>query len=140
MRQGKVEKVKGWKRLFSKQEENKEKEGSILPDMNENDSCFVNVEMKEGMTKPPKPYTEDGLIQVLKNAGKEVDDRDAKKALNQLEGIDTGALYAHDFVNTGGHKMDNLIESRNHFELFDFMIDTIDEPITKRLIKEYHQL
>lgn len=53
---------------------------------------------------------------------------------------DTQSLYAHDFVNTGGHKMDDLVESRNHFELFDFMLETIEEPLTERLVKEYHQL
>lgn len=64
---------------------------------------------------------------------------------NKIEGStltlsDTQALYSHDFVNTGGHKMDDLIESKNHFELFHFMLDTINEPLTERLIKEYHQL
>lgn len=64
---------------------------------------------------------------------------------NKIEGStltlsDTQSLYTHDFVNTGGHKMDDLIESRNHFELFDFMLNTMNEPFTERLIKEYHQL
>jgi len=64
---------------------------------------------------------------------------------NRIEGStltlsDIESLYAHDHVPTGGHKMDDLIESRNHFELFDFMLETIEEPFNARLIKEYHQL
>src|SRR5699024_8800580 len=64
---------------------------------------------------------------------------------NKIEGStltlsDTQSLYEHDMVHTGGHKMDDLIEGRNHFQLFDFMLDTMEEPFTERLIKEYHQL
>lgn len=64
---------------------------------------------------------------------------------NRIEGStlslpDTEMLYAHNYVATGGHSMDDLIESKNHFELFDFMLDTINEPLSERLIKEYHQL
>jgi Fic family protein len=64
---------------------------------------------------------------------------------NKIEGStltlsDTQSLYEHDMVHTGGHKMDDLIEGRNHFQLFDFMLDTIEEPFSERLIKEYHRL
>lgn len=64
---------------------------------------------------------------------------------NRMEGStltlsDTQALYEYDTVLTGGHKMDDLLEGKNHFALFDFMLDSIDEPLTGRLIKEYHQL
>lgn len=53
---------------------------------------------------------------------------------------DTQSLYEHDIVLTGGHKVDDIIESKNHFALFDFMLDTVNEPFTDRLIKEFHQL
>lgn len=64
---------------------------------------------------------------------------------NKIEGStltlsDTQSLYEHNMVLTGGHRMDDLIESKNHFELFDFMLDTIDEPLTEQLIKELHQI
>lgn len=53
---------------------------------------------------------------------------------------DTQALYERNVVPTGGHQIDDIIESKNHFELVDFMLDTINEPFTERLIKEYHQV
>lgn len=64
---------------------------------------------------------------------------------NKIEGStltlsDIQSLYERDVVVTGGHRMDDLIESKNHFELFDFMLNTIDEPFTERLIKEFHQI
>jgi Fic family protein len=53
---------------------------------------------------------------------------------------DTQALFERNVVPTGGHRVDDIIESRNHFELIDFMLETIDEPLNERLIKEFHQL
>lgn len=53
---------------------------------------------------------------------------------------DTQALYERNVVLTGGHNIDDIVESRNHFELVDFMLDTINESFTERLIKEYHQV
>lgn len=53
---------------------------------------------------------------------------------------DTQALYERNVVLTGGHNIDDIVESKNHFELVDFMLDTINEPFTERLIKEYHQV
>lgn len=64
---------------------------------------------------------------------------------NKIEGStltlsDTQSLYEKNVILTGGHKVDDIIESKNHFALVDFMLETIDEPLTERLIKEYHQL
>ncbi|WP_449355405.1 Fic family protein [Virgibacillus natechei] len=53
---------------------------------------------------------------------------------------DTQELYEKNMISTGGHSLDDLLESKNHFELFDFMLETINEPLTERLIKEYHQI
>ena len=66
-------------------------------------------------------------------------------ATNRLEGStltfqDTQSLYEKNILYTAGHSVDDIIESKNHFRLFDFMLETIDEPLTERLIKEYHQL
>lgn len=64
---------------------------------------------------------------------------------NKIEGStltlsDTQSLYERNVIPTGGHKLDDIIESKNHFRLIDFMLETIDEPLTERLIKEYHQM
>lgn len=64
---------------------------------------------------------------------------------NKIEGstltfTDTKSLYEKDIVFTGGHKTDDVIEGRNHFKLLEFMFETIEEPLSERLIKEYHQL
>lgn len=64
---------------------------------------------------------------------------------NRMEGstltfTDTQALYEKNVVPTGGHSFDALIEGKNHFELLDFMLMTINEPLTERLIKEFHQI
>lgn len=64
---------------------------------------------------------------------------------NKIEGStltfsDTQELYEKNVIPTGGHSFDDLLESKNHFELFDFMLETINEPLTERLIKEYHQV
>ena len=33
-------------------------------------------------------------------------------------------------------KLDDLIESKNHFKLFDYMLDNVDELLTKEMIIE----
>ncbi|WP_376785320.1 type IA DNA topoisomerase [Siminovitchia terrae] len=94
---GKVELKKGWKVLFGKEEpktDSKKEEDAALPQMKEGESCTVNVKLKEGMTQPPKPFTEGHLIQVMKNAGKDVEDEEAKEMLNKTEGIGTEATRA----------------------------------------------
>lgn len=37
-------------------------------------------------------------------------------------------------------KFDDVIEAMNSLELFDFVIDTIDEDLSSRLIREFHQM
>lgn len=64
---------------------------------------------------------------------------------NKIEGStltlsDTKSLYEKNVVPTGGHKYDEITESKNHFKLFDFMLDTIDESLNESLIKEFHQI
>lgn len=91
---GKVEKKKGWKALFQQEKENKNEQEALLPSMEEGERCNVDVIMKEGMTQAPKPYTEGALIQVMKRAGKEVKDEEAKDILKETEGIGTEATRA----------------------------------------------
>lgn len=59
---------------------------------------------------------------------------------NTLTLSDTQSLYEHNVVLTGGHKVDDIMESKNHFNLIDYMLETINETLTERLIKEFHQI
>src|SRR5699024_3413656 len=69
---GKVEKQIGWKSLFKNRQTKK----------------------KEEKTKQPKYYTEGQLINVMKHAGKEVDDEALQHTLKESEGIGTEATRA----------------------------------------------
>lgn len=40
----------------------------------------------------------------------------------------------------GSHKVDDVFETINSLNLFDFVIDTLDESLTKRLILEFHKI
>lgn len=37
-------------------------------------------------------------------------------------------------------KLDDVLEALNSLKLFDYVLDTVDEPLSKHLIKSYHQL
>ncbi|MEC0434431.1 DNA topoisomerase 3 [Bacillus subtilis] len=92
---GKVERKKGWKELFSndRQEDDKE-EKNKLPAVNEGASYTAKMDIRQGKTKPPKPYTEGQLINMMITAGKAVDDDDDKEILKETEGIGTEATRA----------------------------------------------
>ena len=90
---GNVEVAKGWKVLFADEEKKdvkKEKEAK-LPLVQQGETCTVFIKTKNGMTKAPKPYTEGDLINVMKKAGREIDDEEAQKVLKESEGIGTEA-------------------------------------------------
>lgn len=36
--------------------------------------------------------------------------------------------------------VDDIIETSNHFIAFDYLLDTIDEPLSGKLIKEFHRI
>lgn len=64
---------------------------------------------------------------------------------NRMEGStlslsDTKSLFERNTLFTGGHNVDDILEGKNHFDLFNFMLDTIKVPLTERLIQEYHHL
>ena len=42
--------------------------------------------------------------------------------------------------NKNAIKLDDLIEMKNHFRLFDYMLDIIDEPLTKEIIIEMNKI
>ena len=48
--------------------------------------------------------------------------------------------YLKDNLIEGSHKVDDVFETINSMEVFDFCVDTLGEPLTERLIMEFHQL
>ncbi|SFE33806.1 DNA topoisomerase-3 [Lentibacillus persicus] len=96
---GKVELKKGWKALFKEDTDdtkNKdEQEDTVLPSMQEGESCNVAINISERKTKPPKAYTQGQLINVMKQAGKEIDDESLQHTLKENEGIGTEATRAN---------------------------------------------
>src|SRR5699024_243802 len=84
---GKIENRKGWKILFSNENEEKkessEKSSSneVLPSVSVNDYVLSHLNITEGKTNPPKPFTEEGLINLMNTSGK----------YDEIEEIDTEA-------------------------------------------------
>lgn len=62
---------------------------------------------------------------------------------NRLTEEQTEAIFdTRSFIPKSGDlvKLDDLIEIKNHFKLFDYMIDNIDNPITKEMILTMHKI
>ncbi len=65
---------------------------------------------------------------------------------NHLEGStitpdETASIYDTGTILTSGDKvivLKDMTETKNHFTLFKYMLDTIDEPLTEDIIKKYH--
>ena len=37
-------------------------------------------------------------------------------------------------------KVDDIIETSNHFKLVDYMLDVADKPLSENMIKEFHKI
>ncbi|MFT9428023.1 MAG: DNA topoisomerase III [Sporolactobacillus sp.] len=87
--QGKVERDPGWKVLFSSEPD----KDRPLPPVSEGQGVTAMLAQKEGVTTPPKPYTEGQLITLMKTAGRTLDvaDEAARKMLAETEGLGTEA-------------------------------------------------
>ena len=63
---------------------------------------------------------------------------------NKLEGStftkENLEKYLKDNIIEGSHGVDDVFETINSMEVFDFCVDTLGEPLTERLILEFHQL
>lgn len=90
---GKVEVSQGWKDLFCNSVEEDDKKGDVqkLPAVEKDELVKGKVKIKEGMTTPPKPYTEGALINMMKTAGKALEDEDEIEILKNVEGLGTEA-------------------------------------------------
>jgi DNA topoisomerase-3 len=86
---GKTELEQGWKELFPAARDAKQEPS--LPELQEQEQVKSEVAVKEGMTTPPKPYTEGQLIAMMKTCGKFVDDAEDTEILKEIEGLGTEA-------------------------------------------------
>ncbi|MDN7242034.1 DNA topoisomerase 3 [Planococcus sp. N028] len=86
---GKTELEQGWKELFPVARDVKQE--PALPELREQEPVKSDVAVKEGMTTPPKPYTEGQLIAMMKTCGKFVDDVEDTEILKEIEGLGTEA-------------------------------------------------
>lgn len=63
---------------------------------------------------------------------------------NKLEGStftkENLEKYLKENIVEGSHDVDDVFETINSMEVFDFCVDTLGEPLTERLILEFHQL
>lgn len=86
---GKTERDKGWKELFPTAKEAKEE--PPLPELAMGEKVAAALAVTEGMTTPPKPYTEGQLIAMMKTCGKFAEDEADSEILREVEGLGTEA-------------------------------------------------
>ncbi|MGK7376768.1 DNA topoisomerase 3 [Planococcus sp. 1R117A] len=86
---GKTDLEQGWKELFPPAKEAKQEPS--LPELQDQEPVKGDIAIKEGMTTPPKPYTEGQLIAMMKTCGKFVDDVEDTEILKEIEGLGTEA-------------------------------------------------
>ncbi|KIL43929.1 type IA DNA topoisomerase [Jeotgalibacillus soli] len=91
---GNVELKRGWKELFGPEKKEKDTEHQVLPAVSKGQQVEASAAPKEGITKPPKPYTEGDIINMMKTAGKAVEDEESQTILKETEGIGTEATRA----------------------------------------------
>ncbi|WP_026690239.1 type IA DNA topoisomerase [Alteribacter aurantiacus] len=89
---GRVEKERGWKELFFKGETKKKDGDALLPPVVIGMDVQAKVDVTEDETKPPNPYTEGQLINLMKTCGQMIDDdEEARATLKEVEGLGTEA-------------------------------------------------
>lgn len=94
---GKVMVQEGWRVVIFPQGEKGEDEeeyADIPPVTAREDGLTANTELRGGMTKPPKHYTQGDLIPLMKSGGKPLDDTELEKVLKQTKGLGTEATRA----------------------------------------------
>lgn len=92
---GNTEISKGWKKLFTNtsldEDDGKTEATQALPVVEKDENVVSVVKLKEGVTSPPKPYTEGQLINMMKTCGKSVENEEEIEILKEIEGLGTEA-------------------------------------------------
>src|SRR5699024_10237830 len=110
---GKIDVALGWKSLFQN-EPNEEADEDKLPKLDEGDIVQAKPSLYEGVTKPPKVYTEGQLINLMKSCGKQVEEQADADILKDVEGIGTEAtradviekLQKHEYITVKKNKVE----------------------------------
>ncbi|WP_066639812.1 DNA topoisomerase III [Desulfolucanica intricata] len=92
---GRVELDKGWKVVYEPVQEIKENDSEVIvPSLKKGETLqVVETEIQEKKTRPPKRFTEAGLLTVMEGAGRLLDDADLKEAMRG-SGLGTPATRA----------------------------------------------
>lgn len=89
---GKIIQSKGWTEIWP---HGGPKNDKVLPPVDNFDPGKVTeASVRGGKTTPPKPFTESGIIEVMKSVHKYVSDKEAKSILKESDGIGTEATRA----------------------------------------------
>ncbi len=89
---GKVVRSKGWTAIWP---HGGPKNDRILPEVSDGEEGRVaNGTVRTSQTTPPKPFTESGIIEVMKSVHKYVADPEARSILKESDGIGTEATRA----------------------------------------------
>lgn len=91
---GKIPKQEGWKVLFNEKNQMEKEDVQTLPLVIIGESASVKLKSVEKETQPPKAFTEGTLLTAMKTTNKTVDDEEAIKILQEVEGIGTEATRA----------------------------------------------
>ena len=84
----------GWQKVFGHQEEEKEEDATVLPDIAEGDNLPVKgCDVLEKQTKPRPVHTESSLLGAMETAAREVEDEAEREAMKE-SGIGTPATRA----------------------------------------------
>ena len=112
---GKIDVNLGWQSLFRKENtDDTKEEDATLPDLQEGDVVPAKTDLHEGITKPPKHYTEGQLINLMKTCGKQVEEKENAEILKDVEGIGTEAtradviekLQKHEYITVKKNKVE----------------------------------
>ncbi|ARK31483.1 DNA topoisomerase III [Halalkalibacter krulwichiae] len=91
---GKMIKQQGW-RIVYYTDKKSGKEEIYLPNVEKDERGMVQkITVKESVTQPPKRFTEGQLINVMKTAGKQINDHELEKILMESQGLGTEATRA----------------------------------------------
>lgn len=67
----------------AREEPDQDSEQPIPDDLSQGDEVEIaSARVKDGKTCPPKPYTDDTLLSAMENAGRSIDDRELRDAIN----------------------------------------------------------
>lgn len=84
----------GWQKVFGSQDEEKEEDATVLPDLTEGDILPVKgCDVLEKQTKPRPIHTESSLLAAMETAGRELTDEAEREAMKE-SGIGTPATRA----------------------------------------------